>query len=113
MSGWSAVLLAPITIPVILFILFILLLHKLRVLKSTTDLTDEDVISYLESHLAGDGGPWDWDDFTSIPITDPYLDDTRAVASALNPNLDDYRRERLSELIADIKSRQSTTLTPT
>ncbi len=35
------------------------------------------VAEIIEQFLDGTGGPWDWDDFTSIRIADPELDAIR------------------------------------
>ena len=39
--------------------------------------TREEVAGEIERFLAGTGGPWAWDDFISIPISDPQLDRIR------------------------------------
>ncbi len=70
LSGWPAVLLAPIAVPVVLLGLLLTVLRR----KRTADLTAADVESYLEDFAEGRGADFDWDDFTTIPITDPALD---------------------------------------
>ena len=45
----------------------------IKVISSPADLTPEDVEICLRDFLDGRGGAWDWDDFTSIRITDPTL----------------------------------------
>ena len=42
-----------------------------------TESSVPEVRRYLEEFLRGDGNPYDWDDFLSIPIRDPYLDSIR------------------------------------
>ena len=39
--------------------------------------TRAEVAIIIEQFLNGTGGPWDWDDFTSIRIDDPELDAIR------------------------------------
>lgn len=39
--------------------------------------TVSEVRRYLEEFLSGKGNPYDWDDFLSISIADPYLDSIR------------------------------------
>jgi len=34
--------------------------------------------------LAGTGGPWDWDDFISVPIADPALERLRRRCAQLD-----------------------------
>ena len=48
-------------------------------------MTKADVAQEIENFLTGAGGRWDWDDFTSIPITnDPELDAIRIRCAYLN-----------------------------
>ena len=42
-------------------------------------LSAAEVRRYITDFLDGRGGPWDWDDFTSIPIDDPQLDSIRGL----------------------------------
>lgn len=77
-SGWVAILLTPIAWPIALVAM---LATRIGLLKGTTDLTADDVSGYIQDFLEGAGGEWDWDDFTSIPITDPSLDLIREEAS--------------------------------
>jgi hypothetical protein len=53
--------------------------------------TPERFAEELEKHLLGTGGPWDWDDTTSVAIADPRLEEVR---SRLGPNLDSLSHER-------------------
>ena len=39
--------------------------------------TKADVADIIERFLDGRGHKWDWDDFLSIPVADPQLDDVR------------------------------------
>lgn len=41
------------------------------------------VIEYLEKFIARSEGGWDWDDFCSVPLTDPALDEIRERACGL------------------------------
>lgn len=95
-SGWPAVLLIPIAIPIVLLVK---LGELIGLLKSTEDLTAEDVESYLQDFLDARGGDWDWDDFTSIPITDPALEAIRREAADLDLPLRDEGRLRLEDLV--------------
>jgi hypothetical protein len=81
-TGWAAVLLAPLLIP-------IALLANLWPGGKTIDRTPEDVIGFINDLIDGTGGPWDWDEFECVPITDPELDAIRQRAiPAGPPNLD-------------------------
>jgi len=63
-AGWKAISLAPIALPLAILI-------QLLPLKKTQDRTPEEVAGFLRDFAEGTGGEWDWDDFTSVPITDP------------------------------------------
>jgi hypothetical protein len=53
--------------------------------------TPEQFADELERHLLGTGGPWDWDDTTSVALADPRLEEVR---SRLGPNLDSLSHEK-------------------
>jgi len=42
--------------------------------KGGVSYTVSEVRAYLQQFLEGKGNPYEWDDFLSIPIKDPYLD---------------------------------------
>jgi hypothetical protein len=67
-TGWAAILLAPILLPLAIIV-------QLWRGKKGKDRTPEDVSGYLRDFLDGTGGEWDWDDFETVKITDPELDD--------------------------------------
>ena len=100
-SGWPAILLAPFAIPIILLIT---LAERLLGLKTSDDLTAKDVESYLRGFLEGTGGDWDWDDFTSIPITDPTLDGIREEAAFLPLPLDAEGEATLRWLLEEVRA---------
>jgi hypothetical protein len=100
-SGWPAVLLAPFVIPIVLIGI---LGERLFGLKSTADLTARDVETYLEDFLEGGGGDWDWDDFTSISITDPALEQIREEAAFVELPLTEGGKEKLRELLQRVRA---------
>lgn len=100
-SGWPAFLLAPIAIPCIIIVI---ICQKAFGLKSTVDLTPLDVASYLEDWIEGKGGDWDWDDFTSIPITDPFLESVREEAAHMAYPLEEADVSRLRELLQEVRT---------
>ena len=77
-TGWAAILLAPIAIPIALIV------HLLP-LKKTVDRTPDDVAGFLRDFLEGVGGEWDWDEFECVRITDPELDAIRERAVRAGP----------------------------
>ena len=48
------------------------------------DAEPEEVAEALRNFLRGGGDPWDWDDFTSVPIKDPVLESIRRRAAAID-----------------------------
>ncbi|RYD54684.1 MAG: hypothetical protein EOP60_07155 [Sphingomonadales bacterium] len=52
-------------------------------------LTAHEVAEAIGNFLRCSSGAWDWDDFTSSPISDPALDLIRRRALAINLPLDD------------------------
>jgi hypothetical protein len=58
------------------------LLSRLFGLRSK--LSAAEVASHLREFIDGDGGGgWDWDDFTSVPIANPQLENIRLRADAV------------------------------
>jgi len=64
------------------------------------ELSADEVAGYIDDVLQGRGGAWDWDDFTSIPIADPQLDELRQEAQMVNLPLDAGGRTKLETLRA-------------
>lgn len=85
-SGWPAVLLAPLAVP-------IALLAQVLPGKKTIDRTPEEVVGLIEDFLEGTGGEWDWDEFESVPITDPMLEAIRVRATTPGIELSDVLAE--------------------
>lgn len=98
-SGWPAIILAPLAIP---GVLIIKLAEQLLGLKTSVDLTAQDVANYLQGFLEGTGGNWDWDDFTSISITDPVLDSVRQEAASVPLPLDEDGVANLQRLLREV-----------
>jgi len=67
--------------------------------KKTEDRSASEVATYLRDFIKGEGGDWDWDDFESVPITDPVLERIRQEAVMAGPpspdmtKLADLRRQ--------------------
>jgi hypothetical protein len=100
-SGWPAILLAPLAIPAILLIV---LAERLFGLKTSADLTARDVEDYLRDFLEGTGGDWDWDDFTSIPIADPSLEAIRQQALWVDLPLTEHGYATLTSLLEQVRA---------
>ena len=43
-----------------------------------------EVATYLSDFIEGSGGDGDWDDFTSVPIANPHLEDIRRRATEVD-----------------------------
>lgn len=100
LSGCLGLPLGVIAIPIILLIN---VAHRLFGLKISADLTSADVASYLDDFLNERGGDWDWDDFTSIPITDPQLEEIRSEAANVDLPVDDDGRATLEGLLERVR----------
>jgi len=99
-KAYVGLLLVPIVIPVALLV-------KLLPLKKTRDRDTNEVTSYISNFLNDAGGEWDWDDFTSVPITDPALEAIRAEAVMVELPLDAAGRAKLENLLLRAKSVQN------
>ncbi len=70
-----------------------------------------EVAQYIDDFIDESGGDWDWDDFTSIQIRDPYLDSIRKRCCAIHDNnppevegewCSSDGRESLREILAEL-----------
>lgn len=61
--------------------------------------TPGEVAKYLLDFLEDTGGENDWDDFTSVKIADPTLDQIRLAAELIDLPLTDDGRRKLTELL--------------
>lgn len=103
-SGWPAVLLLPVAIPLAVLSR---LIDRLWGRRATADLSPADVAGYIDDFLEGHGKPFDWDDFTSIEITDPALDAIRNEADGVSLPVDDEGRDALLALLNKAKALQA------
>jgi len=55
----------------------------------------------ITAFLAGTGGKWDWDDFTSCPLSDARMDGIRRRALAVSLPLDEEGAALLRKLLAE------------
>lgn len=99
-SGLPAILLAPLAIPVFLLVVAVM---RMFGWKDTADLTASDVETYLQDFMQGTGGAWDWDDFTSITITDPELDAIREEAMMVSLPVDPEGMATLQRLLDHVR----------
>lgn len=59
----------------------------------------KEVANYLRSFIEGNGGEWDWDDFTSVPIKDPVLESIRYRADMVKLPVTEAGLEELRKLL--------------
>jgi hypothetical protein len=90
-AGWRAFVLAPIVLP-------IAILLQLLPLKKTRDMSAIEVATVLRRFIEKTGGEWDWDDFTSVPVTDPALEAIRAEANRIRLPVNEDGTAKLREL---------------
>lgn len=64
-------------------------------------LSASEVATYLRDFIEGNGGDYDWDDFTSVPIGDPRLEDIRSRAAAIDLPVTEEGLAILRELLIE------------
>ena len=94
----AAVVLAPLAI---LTTAIVVLVSRLLGVKQTKDRTPQEVASYLRNFIEDTGQPWDWDDFESVPLTDPTLEAIRQEAVMAGPPRADT--EKLTLLLGKVE----------
>ena len=72
-------------------------LSRLLSVKLSRDRSAAQVATFIREFIEGVAGDWDWDDFESVPITDPELDRIRKDAAMAGPPDPDFAR--LAELL--------------
>lgn len=58
--------------------------RKNRISGSGTTMSRNEVRGILERFINDSGGPYEWDDFTSVPISDPFLEKIRQRCASLD-----------------------------
>ena len=94
----QGIILVVVGIPFLFYVLT-------RITKWRNRLTAIQVAKIIEKHLDENEGPWDWDDFTSLPIHDDYLDRIRLRCIELDsvPSFD--RVPELKRILEDLRDR--------
>jgi hypothetical protein len=90
-SGWPAILLAPLLLPVAVVA---------GLFSKPKKRTPAEVAGFIRDFLECAGGDWDWDDFTSVRIENPELETIRHAADMIPLPINDEARERLKALLA-------------
>ena len=92
------VLIAIVLFPIVIIIKLIIFPFE-RPMKRTPD----EVVRYLQDFVDGTGRDWDWDDFTSCPISDPQLEELRVRACDIELPVSEDGLAELRILLADAK----------
>lgn len=100
-TGWMAFAFIPVAVPVIL------LLKLFRIGQSRVR-SPEEVAEFIRDFLEDLGGAWDWDDFISVTIKDPRLDEIRAEACMVGLPLTSTGIDELKRLLAKAEALSGT-----
>lgn len=99
-NGWRFLLL-PLLVPALLALAIYWLFPSS---KKPRKRTPQEVARILRGFIAGTGGEWDWDDFTSVPIADAALEAIRLEAEAVPLPVDDEGLAKLRALLDRVTS---------
>ena len=84
-SGWVAIVLAPLVLPLALLA---------SIFSKPAKRTPAEVAGFIRDFIEGTGSDWDWDDFTSVRLADPKLEEIRRHADMIAlPVTPEGRRE--------------------
>ncbi len=74
--------------------------------KHRNRLTAHEVADTIERHILGTEGPWDWDEFTSVPIANDRLDEIRMRCSELDSPtpISNEKREELKQIVEQLRN---------
>ena len=76
-SALWLIAMVPMFVVAIILVIPVVVVSKLTGWGATAKRTQKDVLRTIEQFLDGGGGPYDWDDFTSVPDADPHLEAVR------------------------------------
>ena len=63
-----------------------------------------EVATYIRNFLNEEGDAWDWDDFTSVEIADPNLEDIRRRAASVDLPTTDEGTAALEHLLTEAEN---------
>lgn len=66
--------------------------------------TVAEVADVIDKHAQGTEGPWDWDDFTSVPIRDDRLDAIRLQCLELDHAPPERRLRELKAIVERLRN---------
>lgn len=73
--------------------------------KRLNRLNSLDVADKIERHIQGTEGPWDWDDFTSLPIADDHLNAIRLRCLELEHALPEERIDEMRRIVERLRTK--------
>ena len=100
-SGWFAILLTPVLLPVALVA---------GIFSKPAKRTPAEVAGFLRDFSDGTGGDWDWDDFISVRLAYPQLEAIRQEAELIALPVEPEGREKLKSLLARAEALKTTWL---
>ena len=98
-SGWAAILLAPIFLPIALLVG----IWETVFPTKGRDRTPAEVVGFIQDLIDGTGGDWDWDEFECVKIRDSVLETFRRRAARMGPPGADL--EGLRRIVAELRER--------
>ena len=95
-------------------VLLILLFFRLMTVisKRRNRLTPVQVADKIERHIQGTEGPFDWDHFTSVPISGERLDAIRLRCIELDNRAPEQRDRELGKIVEDLRREKTETSRP-
>jgi hypothetical protein len=81
----------------------IVLVFLIAALPIKRKVTPDQFADELERHLLGTGGPWDWDDTTSVTIADERLERIRCELSKFDSLTQEKDKDELKAIIAALR----------
>lgn len=103
-TGWKAIVLLPVAIPVALFFALLAVFG----IGKYADRSPEEVAGFIRDFIEGSGGNWDWDDFISVTIKSPELESIRSDASWVELPLTPAGVDELKGLLAKAEALAAT-----
>ena len=98
-SGWAAILLAPI----FLLVALVAGIWETIFPSKGRERTPAEVIGFIQDSIEGTGGDWDWDEFECVKLRDPVLESFRLRAARMGPPGADI--EGLLGIVAELRER--------
>ncbi len=95
-KNWWRFLFLPLIIPAIIMLA---IYWWFPAAKKARARTPQEVAKILRGFIAGTGGEWDWDDFTSTPISNPELEAIRQEAETVPLPVNDEGLAKLRALL--------------